>query len=162
MTKTVTHLEAIWEKHSVIISIVLSIIIGLLYYIEIITNIKSVLSDIIAFASIVIGINGVFITLVISIKETTGFKRLKNFIPDFEVKLFNLLKSQTFYGLTVVFVSIIILLLPASPSNVLSAIGVSVWSFFFATMTINAYFTINLLLNLILSNEKESKANERV
>lgn len=161
MTRIVSWLEGKWERYSVQISIILSIIVGFLYYFKVIENIRSVLSDVIAFASIVVGINGVFITLVISIKLTPAFQRLRDILPNSEKRLFNLLKNQVLYGLTVVLLSIIITLLPYSPSKFLSALGVGVWSFFFMTMAIGSYFTMNLIINIIVANEEDPRASRR-
>ena len=154
-------LESTWEKHSYKITIFISLIVGVLYYFEIISNLRSVLSDVIAFSSIVVGINGVFITLVISINTTSAFVRLKKILPGFENRLFRLLKTQVMVGLTVVILSILISLLPYSNSKIFSAIGTSIWSFFFVLMAIGSFFTMNLVMNLITANEEDPTTNKR-
>ncbi|WP_404452384.1 hypothetical protein LG329_18675 [Virgibacillus necropolis] len=161
MSKVSNWLEDTWEKHSVKISIFLSIIVGILYYLEVIDNLRDVLSDVISFSSIVVGINGVFITLIITIKLTPAFIRLKGILPNFENRLFGLLRSQVMIGLTVVIVSIMITMLPYSPSKLLSAIGTTIWSFFFILMAIGSFFTMNLVINIILANEDDPKVNKR-
>lgn len=161
MARVVPWLEEKWERHSVIISIIFSVTFSVLYFIGVIENIRYVLSDVIAFTSIVVGINGVFITLVISIKLTPAFQRLKKFLPSLEQRLFVLLKKQVMYGLTVVLLSIIIIILPYSPSRFLSFIGVSIWAYFFISMAIGTYFTMNLIINIILANEEDPKASKR-
>ncbi|CEI81290.1 hypothetical protein BN997_01108 [Oceanobacillus oncorhynchi] len=154
-------MEIIWERYSFFISFLLGLFTGILYYFQLITNIRSVLSEVISFASIVVGINGVFITLVISIKTTTAFKRLIKYLPDFEDRLIKLLKSQVMVGLIVVLLSILILLLPISSNLILSSIGVVIWSFFFILMSIGSFFTMNIIMKIISANHEDPKASKR-
>jgi hypothetical protein len=116
-------IEDLWEKYSVIISILFGIITGVCYYFGLIEKIRTTIGNVITFASIVIGVNGVFLTLLITLQESPAFERLRNFFPTFQTKLYISLRTQISYGLVVVTLSIIISILPPSPSILLSSVN---------------------------------------
>lgn len=144
--------EDIWEKHKIIISILLGIIVGILYFFGYIRNVREVTGTIVTFASIVIGVNGVFLTLVITLQESPAFERLKVVFPAFQKKLYISLRNQINFGLMMVVVSIIIYMLPPSPSKYLSAIGVAIWFQFLSLTCIGSFFSVKLVTDIIVKN----------
>jgi hypothetical protein len=144
--------EVIWEKHSIPLSIAASILIGFFYYKGLIVNIRVVTSTIVTFASIVIGVNGVFLTLIITLQESPAFVRLREFFPSFQTKLYLSLRNQIVYGLIVVIISIAINLLPASPSIYFSVFGVTIWFIFFFLMSIGSFISVKLVTDIIVKN----------
>lgn len=144
--------EVIWEKYSIPLSIVASILIGFLYYQGLIVNIRAVTSNIVTFASIVIGVNGVFLTLIITLQESPAFIRLRELFPSFQTKLYLSLRNQIIYGLVVVIISILINLLPPSPNIYFSALGVTVWFVFFFLMSIGSFISVKLVTDIIVKN----------
>jgi hypothetical protein len=144
--------EVIWEKYSIPLSIVASILIGFLYYKGLIVNIRAVTSNIVTFASIVIGVNGVFLTLIITLQESPAFIRLRELFPSFQTKLYLSLRNQIIYGLVVVIISILINLLPPSPNIYFSVLGVTVWFVFFFLMSIGSFISVKLVTDIIVKN----------
>ena len=144
--------EVIWEKYSIPLSIVASILIGFLYYQGLIVNIRAVTSNIVTFASIVIGVNGIFLTLIITLQESPAFIRLRELFPSFQTKLYLSLRNQIIYGLVVVIISILINLLPPSPNIYFSALGVTVWFVFFFLMSIGSFISVKLVTDIIVKN----------
>lgn len=144
--------EVIWEKYSIPLSIVASILIGFLYYKGLIVNIRAVTSNIVTFASIVIGVNGVFLTLIITLQESPAFIRLRELFPSFQTKLYLSLRNQIIYGLVVVIISILINLLPPSSNIYFSVLGVTVWFVFFFLMSIGSFISVKLVTDIIVKN----------
>lgn len=144
--------ESLWEKYTVLICIILGVLSGLAYFLGYITNIRSTVGNVITFSSIVIGVNGVFLTLVITLQESPVFERLKDIMPTFQTKLYVSLRTQIQLGLFVVSLSIFISLLPKSPSIIFSAIGVGIWSAFFWGMTIGSFYSVKLVTDIIVKN----------
>jgi cobalamin synthase len=144
--------EVCWEKYSSYITLVGGVIIGILYFLGFVTNIRTVTANIVTFGSIVIGVNGVFLTLIITLQESPAFVRLKEVFPSFQTRLYISLRNQISYGLIVVMISIIINLLPPSPSIYLSAFGVSIWFIFFFQMSIGSFVSVKLVTDIIVKN----------
>lgn len=153
--------EKIWEEKSGLICIILGVATGGLYYFNILGNIRFTISNMITFSSIVIGVNGVFLTLLITLQESPAFKRLKEIFPSFQISLFTSLKTQIQYGLIVVMLSIFISMLPNSPSIILSAIGISIYFSFFWLMTLGSFYSVKLVTDIIVKNFKIPKRNSR-
>lgn len=154
-------LEGVWEKHSIIISILIGLSVSGLYYINFIVNIRQAVGNVITFSSIVIGVNGVFLTLIITLQESPAFKRLRDIMPTFEERLYISLRTQIQYGLILVTLSIVINLMPPSPHKLLSTFGVSVWFTFFSLMTIGSFVSVKLVTDIIVKNFNIPKKQRR-
>ncbi|MDN4523172.1 hypothetical protein [Fictibacillus fluitans] len=152
INKVYDFLEKTWEKNSLYLSVLAGIVIGYLYYRGYLVNIRSVTGNIVTFASIVIGVNGVFLTLIITLQESPAFVRLKEIFPDFQHRLYVSLRNQINFGLLVVLISIIINLLPPSPSKYLSSIGVGIWFIFFSLMGVGSFISVKLVTDIIVKN----------
>ncbi|SEI91352.1 hypothetical protein SAMN04488127_0774 [Bhargavaea ginsengi] len=150
--KLLGKLEGIWEGYSFRISFLMGIAMGILYYLGVLENIRSTLGNAITFSSIVIGVNGVFLTLVITLQESLAFTRLKAIMPSFQTRLYLSLRNQIQYGLVTVIISIGISVLPYSPHKFYSAIGVSVFFTFFWIMTLGSFYTVKLVTDIIVKN----------
>jgi len=145
-------LEDLWVRHSVLCCIILGLITGFLYYFGWIVNIRNSTSNVVTFASIVIGIMGVFLTLIITLQESPAFSRLGKYLPAIQSNLYKSLRSQINYGLIVVILSLIINSLPAAPNRYLASIGVFVWFTFFWLMTLGSFYSVKLITDLIVKN----------
>ncbi|PFM82691.1 hypothetical protein COJ46_02455 [Bacillus sp. AFS077874] len=154
-------IEVLWEKYHYLISICIGVFLGFLYFNGLIKNIRSSTGNVISFASIIIGINGLFLSLVISLKESPVFIRLRELIPSFETKLFISIRTQIYWGLMLVLTSIIINVLPKSPSKILSSVGVGVWFIFLFLMTLGSFYTIKLITDIIAKNNNLPPRNRR-
>ncbi|WP_099157257.1 hypothetical protein [Virgibacillus ndiopensis] len=152
MEKFLDKLEVIWEKYSLIICIVLGLVTASFYYFYLIDGIRNTVSNVITFSSIVIGVNGVFLTLLITLQESPAFARLKHVMPSFQSRLYISLRKLIHHGLIVVTISIIITLLPPSPGRIYSAIGVGIWFYFFWSMTIGSFYSVKLVTDIIVKN----------
>lgn len=145
-------MECFWEGHSLWICILLGILTGVLHYSHVLVNIRQTIGNMITFSSIVIGVNGIFLTLLITLQESPAFKRLRVIFPTFQTKLYIGLKSQIQYGLIVVTFSIMISMLPESPSIFLSVFGILIYFTFFWLMTLESFYTVKLVTDIIVKN----------
>lgn len=104
------------------------------------------------FASIIIGVLGVFLTLLITLQESPIFERLRDYFPTIQKRLFIWLRSQIWTGITVVLFSVVITVMPNSPNRVVSSIVLAVWGTFFWWMSIGSFYTVKLVSDLIIGN----------
>lgn len=150
--KLLEKIEDFWIKRSIMVCVIFGILSGTAHYYGLISNIRSLTSNVVTFASIVIGVTGVFLTLLITLKESPVFERLKLFFPQIQVQLYINLRNQINYGLIVVILSIVIYVLPPSPNKLLASIGVGIWSYFFWTMSLGSFYSVKLVTDLIIRN----------
>ncbi|WP_234032878.1 hypothetical protein [Paenibacillus faecalis] len=154
-------IEDLWIKYSIFICIGLGILSGVLHYFGFLTNVRTLAGNVVNFASIVVGVTGVFLTLVITLQESPAFSRLKEFFPAFQKSLYLGLKSQISYGLLVVILSIVITALPPAPFKILASIGVCIWFFFFWKMSLGAFYIVKLITDIIVKNFEIPKRKSR-
>lgn len=141
-----------WVKRYGVISFIFGLVTGVLFYFGYVTNVRNSIGNVVTFASIIIGILGVFLTLLITLQESLVFKRLKEHFPKTNQSLYLWLRSQIWTGMIVVLLSVIISVLPPSPNKALSTIAVVVWSSFFWLMSIGSFYTVKLVADLVVRN----------
>ncbi len=150
--KLLHRIEDWWLLYKYYICIFLGIVIGVLHYFGWVVNIRASSANVVTFASIVIGIMGVFLTLLITLQESPAFSRLGKYLPAIQTKLYKSLRSQINYGLIVVILSIAINSMPAAPFKYLASIGVFIWFTFFWLMTLGSFYSVKLITDLIVKN----------
>ncbi|QGG57423.1 hypothetical protein [Paenibacillus sp. B01] len=150
--KRINKIEDIWVKHSIIVCLIIGFLSGALHFFGLITNIRNLMGNVVSFASIVIGVTGVFLTLLITLDDSDVMKRIREFFPAFRLNLYHSLRSQINLGLAVVVGSIIITSLPQAPYRFLASIGVSIWSYFFWYMSLGAFYAVKLVTDIIVKN----------
>jgi len=162
-TQTMIRLiEDLWVKHSLVICFVLALIFAIARYLELMNNVRELVDSVINFSSIVIGVTGVFLTLIVTLKESPVFERLGKVFPKITNTLYMSLRNQIFYGLIVVILSILINTLPASPLKILSSIGVGVWFYFFWRLSLGSFYTVKLITDLVVRNFEDNDRNSRM
>lgn len=162
LNRTVELLEDIWVKFATVICFIFASIFTLLHYFGMIQNIRSVVDSVINFSSIVIGVTGVFLTLIVTLKESPVFERLKQHFPIINKLLYTSLRNQIFYGLIVVILSIFIISLPSSPYRYLSSIGIGIWFYFFFRLTLGSFYTVKLITDLVVKNFEDIDRKTRI
>lgn len=155
-------LENYWSKFSFEICFLLALVFAFGHYFGFITNVRTLVDSIINFSSIVIGVTGVFLTLIITLKESPVFERLGRFFPIINKFLYTSLRNQIFYGLIVVILSILINSLPSSPFKYLASIGVGVWFYFFWRLTLGSFYTVKLITDLVVRNFEKEERKTRI
>ncbi|WP_052749663.1 hypothetical protein [Heyndrickxia coagulans] len=155
-------LEKLWIKFANLICLLLSVVVAIAHYYGLIRNIRHLMESVINFSSIVIGIMGVFLSLIITLKESPVFERLRSLFPNLQRTIYISLRNQIYYGLIVVILSIFINSLPHSPLLILASIGVCVWFFFFWKLTLGSFYTVKLITDLVVRNYEVPKRKERI
>ncbi|MEC0715371.1 hypothetical protein [Bacillus licheniformis] len=161
LTNLLHKLEDIWVKYNIIICIILGILTGVLSYLNWIVNLKSNGSNIITFASIVIGVMGVFLSLLISLQGSPVFARLNEYYPNLQKKIYTNLRTQIYYALIVVICSIIVNSLPDICNQIVKAVIDGVWFIFIWLMTLGSFYSVKLITDLIVKNFNNPTRNRR-
>lgn len=161
LTNLLHKLEDIWVKYNIIICIILGILTGVLSYLNWIVNLKSNGSNIITFASIVIGVMGVFLSLLISLQGSPVFARLNEYYFNLQKKIYTNLRTQIYYALIVVICSIIVNSLPDICNQIVKAVIDGVWFIFIWLMTLGSFYSVKLITDLIVKNFNNPTRNRR-
>jgi magnesium-transporting ATPase (P-type) len=150
--KYLNKLESLWVSYSFLICFSFALITGVLYYTGLIVNFRGMTMNVVNFASIVIGVSGVFLTLIITLKESPVFERLSAFYPTIQKDLYIYLRNQIYFSLVVVILSVIINILPPAPHELLSTLGVLIWFLFFWLMSFGTFYAVKLIIDLVIKN----------
>ena len=150
--KFLCFLEDLWVKGALYICALLGIMFGLFYYCGLIGDIEFVILSVVSYASIIIGVTGVFLTLLITLKESVVFKRLERLFPNINIKIYLYLRNLIYYGLLVIVISVLISIAPDIPNKIIASMVIGIWFFFFWLMTIGTFYGIKLITDLIVRN----------
>jgi hypothetical protein len=116
------------------------------------------LVNIVPFATMLLTIIGVFLTLFITLSDKEIFKRYRMLFPSSNKKIIKYMRLQFFYGIMLVILTILILILPSAGK--FDSIGVAIWGFFFWGLSFGSIFVVNLLCQLILKDADPSSSKK--
>jgi len=145
-------LENTWTEHSLLISALLGAFCSILYYYNYISNLRQTIANVVVFASIIVGMLGVFLTLIITLKESPVFDRMRSFFPKIEEKLFVWIRNQIWSGIFVVMLSVVISIMPNPTNRLITSSGVFIWTTIFWHICFGSFYTVKLITDLILKN----------
>lgn len=154
-------LESLWVSNSFLICFSFALITGAFYYNGLIVNFRYMTMNVVNFASIVIGVSGVFLTLIITLKESPVFERLSTFFPTIQKDLYVYLRNQIYFGLIVVILSVVINILPPAPHEIFATLGVIIWFLFFWLMSFGTFYAVKLIIDLVIKNFEVPKRTSR-
>lgn len=132
-----------------------SIILVILYYFGYLQNIRENSGSYISYGSALITLNGVFLTLLVTLKGSLIFIRLKQFFPKLHKYLYIGLKKQVIS--CIIFVLINLLIATVGPTNNLIIIlfGIICWSFYLVDISIGALYNLRVVTNLTLDKDSD-------
>ncbi|TAA67891.1 hypothetical protein [Planococcus salinarum] len=138
----------LWELKGVYVSAVISIIPLIIYCLGYLNLIRENTGNFITYASALVTINGVFLTLIVTLKQSRLFERLKKFFPQHYAYLYEGLKGQI--KACIVFIAINLIIAVAGPiSNAsIALIGMYIWSYFFVNTFFGAFYTLKIVTSL--------------
>lgn len=149
-----------WEKHSILCTLIVSIIPLTLYFLGCLDNIRENTGSIITFAVGIFTLDGVFLTLLITLKSSPVMERLKKHFSNLHQYFYEEIKKQTVYCLCFLVINIVIAIVGIVNNVYIAAIGVFIWSYFFIYIVIGFTFTLKVIMNLAI-NEVDSQKKMR-
>lgn len=88
------------------ISILFSLIITFLYYLGIINNVKSVLDSIVTFASIVLAVIAMVLTIITAVRDGKAYKKLQESNKKLLKEFYVYVRHGVLYGITTILIAI--------------------------------------------------------
>lgn len=147
----------LWEIKGLYVSAVIAIIPLIIYSLGYIDLIRENAGNFITYASALVTINGVFLTLIVTLKQSRLFERLKKFFPHLYAYLYEGLKGQI--KSCIIFIAINLIIAVAGPisNDSIALIGMYIWSYFFVSTFLGAFYTLKVVTNLA-SSEPEKRS----
>lgn len=146
-------------KRMVIVSVPISIVFSLLYYLKLIKNIRSVLSDLTTFTGALFGFFIVIFTILLGNEYNKLYSALdEHGEKNVREKIFNQLKQILLFCLTLfIYIFIIRVLDTNNYSIYIKSSGIFILSFLISMITFGAYLIISDMLRFFSLGLKDNK-----
>lgn len=141
------------------ISLFPSILLGGAYKYSYITNIRGILSDIIAFNAALFSFLIVFFTILLGIQTSDLFKRIEEFFINVKIGIFFQIKELLFSSLILFIYSLISKIIKVNLDKNIRLIGVFILFFLLFWVCGGILFIIKDMYNFVIAANKELKLN---
>lgn len=137
-----------WEVKPFFINILCVIPFIALYMLGWLDNIRENTSSVISYAGVLITLNGVFLTLLVTLKESSIFAYIRDRYPKMHDYLYTGLKKQIRSAIVLIVINILIGVIGEIEYKSLAILGLIVWSYYFVDVTIGAIYNLKVVTNL--------------
>jgi len=111
-------------------------------------NILTISSNLISFASALITLNGVFLTLLVTLKESVIFKNLKTKFPTLHNYMYSSLKKQLISCIILIFILVGTTIIFSNTLVVIKFILIVIIIYLLINVTIGGIYTVKVVGNL--------------
>lgn len=147
----------LWEIKSIFVTALVALLPLALYLLGFLGLIRENTGSLITYASALVTINGVFLTLIVTLKQSQIFERLRSFFPILYSYLYDGLKGQIKSCIIFILINLVIALVGPVSNKVISSIGMYIWSYFIINISFGAFYTLRIITRLASSKiEKRS------
>lgn len=152
------------EKGKYIISIGISVFFSFCYVnFKFINSIRIGVSDIISISSILLAVLGVFIGLLISLRDSDFMKKIDIYMKEGETAfnyLLTYIKKQFIINLIFVFITAMIDFIPAVTNALLKGTLIAIWFGLLCLTLWGTFYIVNIIVKLELNDYKSSKKDD--
>lgn len=158
--KVLERVEDIFLKYLLLICIVLSIFSTFAYRFDFINNIRGTMGNVIMFASIIFVVISFILTLMISLKESLLFDRIRNKFPLITKGIYKFLNKIILASILVVILALLITVLPLN-LNIYFKIFISLVGFtMFWYMILGAVYMLKFTTDMVVKDNNLQKTNK--
>lgn len=137
-----------WEVKYYLVNLIFVIPLALLYFFGWLDNIRENTGSIISYGGTLVTLNGVFLTLLITLKESPIFKYLKNFYPSNYNYLYSGLKRQIQSAVIFIIINLAIAIVGVVENKLLALFGLIIWAYYLIDISIGAVYNLKVVTNL--------------
>lgn len=141
-----------WEVKPFFVNIICIIPFVVFYILGWLDNIRENTGSVIGYAGALITLNGVFLTLLVTLKESPIFAYLRDRYPDVHNYLYIGLKRQIRSSIILIVINLFIGIVGVVESKYFSIIGLIIWSYYLIDVTIGAIYNIKVVTNLAVKD----------
>ncbi|PGS41711.1 hypothetical protein COC58_12430 [Bacillus cereus] len=153
----VTFFWGVWESKRFFVNLLVSVLPITLYYFNYMSNIRENTGSFIAYAVGILTVDGVFLTLLVTLKSSPVMERLKNMFPKLHNFLYEELRKQIASCIYFILINLAIAVVgPISNIYVICA-GIIFWSYYMVSITLGALFSLKAVMNLATSEVEKRK-----
>lgn len=151
------------DKYRLILAIFISVVLGYLYFKGNLRSVRFSVSDAISVASIILGILGVFIGLLISVRSDSFFTKLSEYGSNSSVnaevifsRLMTRLRNNFTLNLMFIVLALAVDVLPVTKNLLLKAIFFGGLSLLFFLSVWGAWYLVDLVVSIMLFKPEKS------
>lgn len=148
ISKTNNILWKFWEKKKILVNFLLSCILITLYYFGFMPQIRESSGSLIAYAVGILTVEGVFLTLLITLKSSPVMARLKSLFPNLHDHLYKELRFQIAGCLLYILLNSAISIAGPVSNKYLICVGIISWSYLTISITIGILYSLKTVMNL--------------
>lgn len=137
-----------WEVKPYVVNFLCVIPLLLLYIFGWLDNIRENTSSVISYAGALITINGVFLTLLVTLKESPIFLYLRKRFPVIHNYLYTGLRRQIRSAVILIIINLAIGIVGVVENKYLAISGLIVWSYYLIDVSIGAIYNLKVVTNL--------------
>lgn len=139
-----------WEKYKLFTNLMISLLPIGLYFGGYLSNIRENTGSIISYAAVLVTLNGVFLTLLVTLKGSPIFIRLKTFFPKLHNYLYTGLKNQVKSCIVFMLLNLFISLVGPISNIYFISVGIVCWSYYLVDVSIGSFYNLKIVTDLAL------------
>ncbi|MDT2612789.1 hypothetical protein [Enterococcus dongliensis] len=147
-----------------VVTIILCFVMMCVYNLKYLLSIRGAISNTISFSSIILGILGLLIGLLMSLKEDSLFfkqaKKYDNMDDDVYAKLMIRLRNAFMYNLALLILSVIYCFIIPNMNFYIKSIGLMLWFFLFLIVAWDTIYLIWIIVKICTYKPEEKSIRE--
>ncbi|MFL0194833.1 hypothetical protein ACJDU8_04485 [Clostridium sp. WILCCON 0269] len=152
--------EDIFLRYLLIICIVISIFSTFAYYFGFIKNVRGTMPNVIMFASIIFVVISLILTLLISLKGSLLFDRIRNKFPLVTKSVYKFLNKIILSSMVVVVLALFITVLPLNLNKYFKVFISLIGFIMFWYMILGAVYMLKFTTDMVVKNDNLQKTNK--
>lgn len=153
-------LEDVFLKYLFVICMIISVVSTLIYSYDYIKNIRLTMPNIIMFSSIIFVVISFILTLLISLKESLLFDRIKNNFPLVTKKIYKFINKIILSSIFVVMLALVVTILPSNLNKYLKYIISFIGFTMFWYMILGAIYMLKFTTDMVVKDNNLKKTEK--
>ncbi|MEH6892502.1 hypothetical protein V7024_23135 [Bacillus sp. JJ864] len=148
----------LWERNRFSVNFLFSILPIVLYYFNYMSNIRENTGSFVAYAVGILTVDGVFLTLLVTLKSSPVMARLKTLFPNLHNFLYQELRKQIASCIYFILINLAIAVAGPVSNYYIICPGIIFWSYYLVSITIGALFSLKAVMNLATTEVETRKS----
>lgn len=154
-------IEKFWDFYEIqgfIINSLVVILLCFIYHLGYLSLIRENVGNLIAYGVALLTLNGVFMTLLVTLKESKVFENLKKYFPVLHENLYEGLKKQVARSIYFIIINLLIGIIGIISNLYIAYTGLIIWSYLLSDITLGSLYNLRVVKKLVEANEYTRKS----
>lgn len=138
-----------WENKNYVINSFIVIVLCLVYHFGYLGFIRENAGNLIAFGVALLTLNGVFMTLLVTLKESPIFEQLRKHFPALHDNLYEGLKNQVARSIYFILINLIIGIVGGVSNIYVAYCGLILWSYLISDISFGTLYNLRVVKQLV-------------